>query len=83
MVWVVTGAHTHSQSALMLVSSMSAGGRMSLFGSAQHIFIFATPYGPLTDLYYCLLSSLVLLMTAQKINILCDFVRHRVQICCC
>lgn len=83
MIRVGNVAHAYIQSALILVSCMSAGGKINLFGSAPHIFIFATPYAALPDLYYCLLSSLVLLMTAQKINILCDFVRHTVQASCC
>lgn len=64
MIRVVNVAHAYIQSALILVSCTSAGGKMDLFDSALHIFIFATPYAALTDLYFCLLSSLVLLMTA-------------------
>lgn len=64
------------------------------FASAPHIFIFATPYGALPGLYYCLLTSWMLLMTAQKINIFCVLVRdklfvadlkpvHQVSVHCC
>lgn len=83
MIRVVNVAHSYIQSALILFSCMSAGGKINLFDSVPHVFIFATPYAALPDLYYCLLSSLVLLMTAQKINILCDFIRHTMQTFCC
>lgn len=68
--------------ALILVSCVSAGGEINLFHSALHVFIFAAPYTALTDLYCCLLSAAVLLVTAQNINFLCDFVRRTVQTFC-